>query len=138
MCAQTSPIRMDLAGAAAKRHEMVAQGIRQLQHLAYRAKSIHGQKNDEVVVVCIKMDSGWRPIVDALMPGYNWQEIRNLGQEPIARGTAYFSVCQAIAKRLPGIANVLLEKPNDGYYKCIALDEGGCTVHEIQPIEQTD
>jgi len=137
MCAQSKPIGMDLSKEAEKRHKMVEQSIERLQHFAFRAKFVHKQENDEIVVVCIKVDSEWRPIVDVLMPDYNWQEIRDRLQEPVARGTAFFPICEMIAKKFPNLANVLLEKPTDGYYKCIALDEGGCTVYEIEPIEQT-
>jgi hypothetical protein len=123
------------AEAAKKRHFMVLDSMERLQHFAYRAKNVHKQTNEEVVVVCIQVDSEWRPIVDALMPNQNWQEIRDLGQEPVARGTAYFPICEVVAERLPDIAAVLLEKPSEGRYKCIALDKGGCTVYEIDPIE---
>lgn len=130
------PVWMDMSDAAKRRHEMVIQHIGRLQHFAYRAKVVHGQTNAEAVVVCIKVDSDWRPIVDALMPGENWQRIRDLGQEPVAKGTAYFPICEIIARRLPKLASVLMETPTDGYYKCIALDEGGCSVYEIEAIEQ--
>lgn len=72
------------------------------------------------------------------MPNHNWQEIRDQGLEPIARGTAYFPICEVVAMRVPDIADVLLEKPTEGLYKCIALDEGGCTVYEIEPIEHPE
>lgn len=128
----------DMSEAARKRHAMVACNIERLQHFAYRAKCVLGKSNEDVVVVCIQVDSDWRPLVDALMPNTNWQKFRDLGQEPIARGTALFSICEVVAKRMPEIADVLMEKPGDGLYKCIALDDGGCTVYEIEPVEQTE
>jgi len=137
MSAQVMPIGMDLSEAAKKRHKMIVDSMGRLQHFAYRAKFIHELTNEDVVVVCIKVDSDWRPIVDALMPGHNWQEIRDLGQEPVARGTACFSICEVVADILPDIADVLLEKPSDNCYKCIVLDEGGGIVYEIKPIQQT-
>lgn len=120
--------------SAKKRHSMVLQCLERLQNFAYRAKNVHGLSNDEVVVVCIKVDSDWRPIVDALMPREDWQRFRDAGMEPVARGTASFPICEVVAERLPDIADVVLEKPSDGLYKLLALDEGGCTVYEIQPI----
>lgn len=127
---------MDLSEAAQKRHDMVIQYYERLQHHAFRAQSIRNRKNDDVVVVCIKVDSPWRPIVDALMPGYDWQKIRDQRLEPVALGTADFPICEVVAERMPEIAEVLLETPKEGYYKCIALDEGGCTVYDIEPKEQ--
>ncbi|NTW13812.1 MAG: hypothetical protein HGA31_02145 [Candidatus Moranbacteria bacterium] len=126
----------DLSDAGKKRHAMVEDSIERLRHFAYRAKHVRGLSNEQAVVVCIQVDSHWRPLVDALMPGEDWQRFRDMGQEPIARGTAFFPICEDIAKLLPDIAESLLEKPEDGRYKCIALDEGGCTVYEIDPIEQ--
>lgn len=120
---------------AKRRHSMVVQSLDRLQHFAYRAKSVHNQSADEMIVICIKVDSKWRWIVDKLMPGQNWQKIRDLGQEPVALGTADISLCKVVAEILPGFANVLLEKPIDGHYKCVALDEGGATVYDILPIE---
>lgn len=123
--------------ASKKRQEMVVQCIDRLRNFAYRAMHIHGMTSIDVVVVCIKVDSKWRPIVDALMPGEDWQRIRDTGLEPVARGLAMFSICEVIAEELPDIADVLMETPTEGFYKCIALDEGGCTVYEIEPVEQT-
>ncbi|MEI6649818.1 MAG: hypothetical protein WCL23_00090 [Candidatus Moraniibacteriota bacterium] len=126
----------DLSDAGRKRHEMIESCIDRLQHFAYRAKTVHGLTNKDVVVVCIKVDTKWRDLVDVLMPNADWQQFRDMGQEPVARGTAYFPICEDLAKELPDIAEALLEKPEDGRFKCIVLDGGGCTVYEIEPIEQ--
>lgn len=136
MTVQSKPFGMDLSPAAQKRHAMVTDSYERLQHLAFRAQSVHDLKNDEVVVVCIKVDTEWRPVVDALMPGANWQQHRDLGLEPAARGTAKFPICEVIAEKLPGIADALMKKPKKGLYKCIVLDEGGGTVYEIEPKEE--
>lgn len=43
----------------------------------------------EVVIVCINVDDpNGKVITDMLMPGYDWQAIRDQGQIPIARGLA--------------------------------------------------
>jgi hypothetical protein len=123
-----------MSNAAKKRHDMVIQCLDRLQNFAHRAKHLHGLANDEVVIVCIKVDSDWRSIVDDLMPGADWQQFRDIGLEPVARGTATFPICEIIAERLPDVSDVLLETPSEGHFKLIALDEGGCTVYEIEPI----
>lgn len=137
MNGQTTPIGMNLSASAEKRHDMVSQSMEALEHFAYRALYVLNLKNDEVVVVCIKVDSQWRDIVDMLMPDTNWQQWRDKGQEPVARGSAMFRLCHILAQRLPDITDVLLERPPDGKVKCIALDEGGCTVYEIVPIQKS-
>lgn len=134
---QLMPADKDLSEAAQRRHEMVVCCYESLQHFAYRAQSVHNLKNDQAVIVCIKVDSEWRPLADVLVPDADWQKFRDLGQEPVARGAVQFSMCEIMAMRLPDLAEVLMEKPSEGMYKCIALDEGGCTVYEIVPKEQT-
>jgi hypothetical protein len=119
--------------AAKRRHEMAIQCLERLQNFAYRAKFVRNLSNREVVIVCIKVDSEWRGLVDILMPNTDWQKIRDAGQEPVARGLVMFNVCEGIAEILPGISDVLLEIPSEGNYKMIALDEGGGTVYEIEP-----
>jgi len=109
-----------------------------LEHFAYRAMHVSGKGNDEFVVFCIKVDSEWRDIVDQIMPNADWQQYRDRGEEPVARGWAYFSLCAIVAMRMPDLVGVLMEKPAEGMAKCIALDEGGCTVYEIKPAEQPE
>lgn len=130
------PISTDNSASAKKRHEMVIQCIDRLQHFAFRAEKVNSMTNRDVVVVCIQVDSVWRPLVDKLMPSMDWQQFRDMGLEPVARGTVMFPLCEDLARKLPSIADVLMETPTDGFYKCIALDEGGCTVYEIEPKEQ--
>jgi hypothetical protein len=105
-----------------------------IQHLAWRALYVRRKRADEFVVTCIQVDDPtWRPIVDALMPNYDWEAIRATGAEPIASGTAEWSLCEVVAECLPIIADVLLEKPSEGMVKVIVLAFGHCTVYEIEP-----
>lgn len=139
MGAQTSPIGMDQSPAAARRNEMVSQCMDRLQHLAYRAMHVRGQRNDEFVIVCIEVDSRWRGLVDRLMPDADWQRYRDMDQAPVAQGAVSLDVCAIIAEQCPEVIPALEtlwqplppEKAN-----CVALDEGGCTVYEIDAIQQ--
>lgn len=139
MSAQTTPIGMDLSPAAARRHEMVSQSMDRLQHLAYRSLHIRGQMNDEFVIVCIEVDSRWRGLVDKLMPNANWQPYRDAGQEPVAQGAVTVEVCALIAEEcpevIPALKTLSRELPPQKA-NCVALDEGGCTVYEIDAIQQ--
>jgi hypothetical protein len=93
-------------------------------------------RNDQEVVVCIKVDSSWRYLADRLMPNADWQRYRDQGMEPVARGTASFATCRVVAEVLPDLAGVLLEVPEAGKMKCIVLDDGGCTIYDINPVEE--
>ncbi len=45
------------------------------------------EKGPEFVAICIDVDDPcWTEIVDALMPGYDWDSIRQRGEKPVARG----------------------------------------------------
>ncbi len=135
---QSTPIGMDMSETAEKRHNMLMQSYERLQHLAFRAQSIYKWGNDKVVLVCISVDTEWRELVDAIMPETDWQKIRDQRMMPVARGTIDFSITEIIAKSFPNIQGVIFEIPAEGFYKCIALDEGGCTVYEIEPKENID
>jgi hypothetical protein len=118
--------------SAEKRNTLVHSCMSRLQNFAYRGVA-KGLKNTDFVVVCIKVDSPWRYIVDALMPNHDWEKYRLIGEEPIARGSAMFSLCEVLAEKLPNIKQALLEIPTENKVKLIALDEGGCTVYDIDP-----
>ena len=59
-----------------------------LSHFVRRIAE-RGDDPNEVCVVCIRVDDPHgRPLADALMPGYDWQSIRDKGETPYARGLA--------------------------------------------------
>ena len=138
MSAQSTPVGMDISQAADRRNSMVSERMARLQHLAWRAINVRGLNNTEFVIVCIQVDSPWRDLVDALMPNTpesHWQEFRDKGMVPIANGSASVEVCEIVAERCSEITQALMEKPGEGIVKCVALDEGGCTVYDIKPIQ---
>jgi hypothetical protein len=48
-----------------------------------------GMTADQAVIVLLNVDDvHGGPLADALMPGFNWQEIRDRGEIPFARGLA--------------------------------------------------
>jgi hypothetical protein len=48
-----------------------------------------GETPDQVVIVLLNVDDeNGRLLSEVLMPGYNWQEIRDKGEVPFARGLA--------------------------------------------------
>jgi hypothetical protein len=45
------------------------------------------EKGEGWVAICIDVDDPtWTFVVDALMPGHNWDEYRQRGEKPVARG----------------------------------------------------
>jgi len=92
----------------------------------------YGLKTNQVVIYCIKVDTEWRDLVELIMPNYNWQQIRNDGLEPMARGVEKFSICTKIAEKMPQLKEELEAKPEGDYFKCIVLDEGGGTIYKIK------
>lgn len=59
-----------------------------IEHFATRIKE-RGLDDSEVVIVIINVDDPHgAPIADALIPGFDWQEIRDRGEKPFARGLA--------------------------------------------------
>jgi hypothetical protein len=129
---------MDLSPAAMKRNDMVSVSMIRLQHFAFRALSVYALSNTEFVIVCIKVDSEWRELVDMLMPNTteaHWQSFRNRGEEPIARGIANVVACEYVIERLPDLRASLEEPYPEGKARCIALDESGGTVYQIEAKE---
>lgn len=127
------PKSAQLSEAAEFRNTMYINSMSRLQHIAWRALNVHNLANDKFVIVCIEVDSRWRPIVDQLMPGQDWQAIRDIGEEPMARGSAMWGICEVVAEELPDIADVALEMPPKGKVKVIVLSEGGGTIYEMEP-----
>ena len=59
-----------------------------------------GKTPKEVVIVVLNVDDPYGgPIADALMPGHNWQEIRDRGEVPFARGLADREFIQGILEQ---------------------------------------
>ncbi len=56
---------------------------RRMARLLARAR----EKGPDFVAVCIDVDDpSWTWLADALLPGFNWSEIRDRGERPVARG----------------------------------------------------
>lgn len=119
-------------GDPAKRREMVEQSAERLRQMARRAAYERGLSRDKFVMVCIQVDDPrWRYIVDQLMPGADWQRYRDRGEEPVARGSVTFAICEEIGEHLPDLVDALMEVPAEGYVKLIALGWDGATVYDI-------
>lgn len=118
-----------------KRNAIAQANYVRLVEIAQRSFYERKLSRDQFVMVCIQVDdTRWRYIVDQLMPNTtdaDWQKYRDRGEEPMARGSAMFPICEVLAEELPDIADVLMEIPPEGHVKCIVLAEGGGTVYNI-------
>lgn len=106
-----------------------------LRHLAWKTLIAGNYTNTEIVLVCIEVDSMWRPLVEQLMPDHEdvWQQLRDSGHTPNAVGAIDWSICSTLARKFPDLAEIILEVPTTGIVKGIILTEQGCLVADILP-----
>ena len=72
-----------------------------LGELALRAKAKE-TADTQFAVICIDVDDkAWTPLVDILMPGHDWQEMRSQGMRPFARGVVPRGLIEEVAKMYP-------------------------------------
>lgn len=92
-----------------------------------------GLKTNDFIVVCIKVDSRWRSLVDYLMPNEDWQQYRDQGMEPVARGSVLSSLSDYLIEKLPELKESLREVYPEDKAKVVVLDDTGGTVYQIEP-----
>lgn len=70
-----------------------------LLRLSDRAKTKSEAMGEQFIVICVDVDDAtWRTMVDFLMPGADWQQYRDQGLKPVARGVVNRESIEAIAK----------------------------------------
>jgi hypothetical protein len=99
-----------------------------IQHFRNRAKEL-GKTAADVVIVLANVDTQLGEIIaDALMPGYNWQEIRNLNQVPFARGLAERGGIQGFLDIADKQAAEKLSSSRFDTVSVVVFDHGVCEV----------
>lgn len=107
-----------------------------LEQMAWRALQ-RGLTPEQFVTVCIDVDDpSWTEIVDLLMPGHNWQEYRDRGEKPVARGIARAGINDYLRTVAPDIETVLTGPLLDGTVRAIVMAYGGVSVYFITPTPQ--
>lgn len=121
-----------------ERHILFQQNHARLEQLAYRAVNELNLAPYSVFVICIDVDDpAWTELVDQLMPGFNWQQIRDKGQKPIARGIVEAqSTIEYIGETVPDIQNAVSAINIDGKVISIAMTAGGASVYTLTPKQQ--
>ncbi len=120
--------------AAQGRHTMAVACQDRLMHLAHRALDVHGMDPMAFVVVCIAVDSRWRPVVDELMPNNEprWQTERERGATPVAMGIVMRTGFQdKVLAASPDLLPALSTSPTRGLAHLVVLDDTGGTVYDV-------
>ena len=94
-----------------------------------------GLKADQFAVICIDVDDPtWTDEADILMPGHDWQQYRDRGEKPVARGSVLKDFCNYIGKVVPAIADVLLKNVSEDCVQVIVLGGGGASIYIVNPV----
>jgi hypothetical protein len=107
-----------------------------LAEIAWRARE-HGHSEREVLLYCIAVDSRWRPVVDLVAPGEDWQLFRDSGTEPVALG--YFARgewVRALVRAMPGLGPKFQERLPKGMYQAVVCAHDEANVAGIRPRRQ--
>lgn len=97
-------------------------------HFRNRAIEL-GRTSDDVVIVIANVDDTHGNILaDALMPGFDWQSIRDQGQVPFARGLAGRDGVQGFLKLVDGQADQKLSQFKSNELAVVVVDHGTCEV----------
>ncbi len=120
---------MTTTDADVVRNELFQQNIPALARLMKSAIS-KGKTPEDVMLVCIHVDDEpWTELADHLMPGHDWQQYRDLGQKPIARGSVERAGMEDILSvSVPGVFPAFAkELPPNSMFVAV-MDAGGASV----------
>lgn len=118
------------------RNELFILNKERLEQMAFRALQ-KGFAPDAFVTVCIDVDDPtWTEVVECLMPNQNWQEIRDRGEKPVARGTALAELSDYISEIAPDLKTSLTGPLPDGLVRTIIMAGTGASVYFITPTPQ--
>ncbi len=116
------------------RQELFTLNKSRLKILAAKALD-RGLEANQFAVICIDVDdSTWTEEVDMLMPQHDWQQYRNRGERPVARGSVTKVFCDYIGEVVPGIASALLKDVPYDHVQAIVLGSGGASLYFIRPV----
>jgi hypothetical protein len=89
-----------------------AQDKAAMRRLAERATVKSTDHETQFLVACIDVeDPTWRFLVDLLMPGADWQAIRDRGESPVARGVVPRELVASVLEELYPAALPLPPEP---------------------------
>jgi hypothetical protein len=105
-----------------------------LEHMAFRSTK-KGLARNEFITVAIDVDDpNWSEVVETLMPGQDWQTIRDRGEKPVARGTVLAEgIIDYLCHVCPDIAPALTGELPQGVVRAVVMADGGASVYYIEP-----
>ena len=93
-------------------HAFLADSIPRLAHFAQRAIARGGPTERLAIVVLEIDDSLGSALADRLMPGYDWQAIRDRGETPVGRGLVMREGIEDVVEAYdPKLARAVREVP---------------------------
>ena len=115
------------------RDEIFNDSAVRLSEKAHRAIAVLGLDPSEVVTVAIHVDDqAWRDVVDALMPDEDWQQYRDRGEMPIARGSVRSEgLLDYISVVAPAVSRVVAKPAPPGHLYALVMAGGGVTIYTV-------
>ncbi|MDO8617510.1 MAG: hypothetical protein Q7N87_01300 [Candidatus Uhrbacteria bacterium] len=105
-----------------------------LEQFAHRIL-LAGRSLREMVVVCIDANADcWKFLVEMLMPGHDWQSIRDQGAHPFARGSQERKfVYEVLIRTCPDVAFAIKNPPPAGLTYAVIFGENGVSIYPVEP-----
>lgn len=80
---------------------------------------------NEYTFVCINADDPtWTALVNIILPGHDWQSIRDKGLIPLARAVVPSSIKESIIKMFPDTAEIFAQHLPPGHVRIAVLSFG--------------
>lgn len=120
------------------RDEAFRASYERLRQIAGRAVR-KGFTYKTALLTCIMVDSHWRSLVEALMPGQEkvWQAHRDVGSLPFARGYSPRELLEkVIVLDVPSLAPHFKKAPPPGELLVIACDDEGASLYSVAPRDE--
>jgi hypothetical protein len=115
-----------------KKQVLFEQNEKRLREMAHRA-FVRGLKSHEFLIVCIDVDDpSWTGLVDALMPEADWQQFRDRGEKPVARGSVLAPVRDYLADVVPDLADGLYGALPEGIVRAVVMADRGASLYHIE------
>lgn len=88
----------------------------------------------EICLVLIDVDdTEWTFMVEKLMPGNDaeWQEWRDKGARPVARGVVNWQLAQILVRVAPDLKEAVDKGPDVGFLFAFVMAGGGVSVYQV-------
>lgn len=93
--------------------------------LARRVEDVYSPETHCCVLIDPE-DQLWRPLVDILMPGHDWDKYRLEGLRPACRGINTMATVEVAKELFPALEVDLRNAPASGVL-CLVMASGGAT-----------